>query len=142
MTTPRVKGLKRDKLKIQDIEDGGWLSPDGIFYSYPFAQHEGGAINLVNDNYPNIKFELNKKDLLIRKGWILFTHSPGLGIMMNDYLIAVCKYRDKITPQQHRVIEKMQELSEEKYDQVIVSGFQEWDQVIASVDSRRKDCKG
>lgn len=125
MTTPRVKGLKQDKLKIQDIEDGGWLSPDGVFYSYPFAQHEGAAITLVNDNYPNIKSELGKKDLLVKKGWILFTHSPMLGVMMADYLIAVCNYRDKLTPQQHRVIDKMQELSEEECDHVIVSGFQE-----------------
>ena len=125
MSVPRVKGLKRDKLKIDDIDAGGWLSPDGIFYPYPFAHHEGGAINLVNDNYPNIEFKLNKKDQLIKKGWILFTHSPAFGIMMDDYLIAVCNYRDKITSPQHRVIEKMQELSEKTYDQVIVSGFQE-----------------
>ena len=125
MAVPRVKGVVRDRLKIEDIEDGGWLSPDGIFYSYPFAQHEGGAINLVNDNYPNIEFKLNKKDQLIKKGWILFTHSPMLGVMMADYLIAVCNYRDKITPQQHRVIERMQELSEEECDHIIVSGFQE-----------------
>lgn len=102
--------------------NGGWISPEGEFFSSDFGSHNLDAEEIIEKKFPIIYERLkdkwrneNKKflylsdyckDKLVEKGWVDLTGNPLPLMGFTEHIWAVCISENKVTPQQHDLIKK------------------------------------
>jgi len=118
---PQKDFCRKYKKPIVEIDfcqkrfDGGWISPDGEFHQSGFAEHDADAKKIIQEQFPTLYERMREKydavmisegckDKLVEKGWIDLTGNPYPCMGITNHTWAVCISENKITPQQHTLI--------------------------------------
>ena len=108
-----------DKVKFCYYKDfdGGWITPGGELIPSDFGAHDISAQRIIEEKYPvmyerlrdfDYKTETARRQFLVNKGWLLLTGNPQPGMGVPDGYFVVCKQWEKVTPQQHVLLKKLE----------------------------------